>query len=149
VYSRLISDIVNKCNIPLDEVHGNPIEIQNLKEQESRISRTIMDEDFRQNQAVNEVVQDKKKLERILKKSQKKTHALEVELANIDDRIKTLQAKQEMIDDCKETAPSMKETYTREYKTLLKKLEDAMKNFPDVYKEAENEANIHFLTPFK
>ena len=149
VYSRLISDIQKKCDIPLDEAHDVPFDLQKLKEQESIISRNIIDENFKENQALNEKSQDKKKLAHVFKKGQKKKHDLELKMVDIDEQIKQLQEKQEQIDDCTETAPKMKETYMIEYKMILKKLADARKNFPDVYKEAENEANIHFLTPFK
>lgn len=144
-YAKLISDILKKCDMPLDEVHSVPLERQHLKEQQSMIARKIIEEGFMQNDSLNEEMQEKRKMERIFKK----THKLELKLIDIDTKIKKLEEKQELINDCTDTAPQMKEIYSKDYKMILKKLEDARKNFPDVYKEAEDEVNIHFLTPFK
>ncbi|HME55907.1 MAG TPA: hypothetical protein VKM55_27135 [Candidatus Lokiarchaeia archaeon] len=145
IYAKLITEIVKRCDMTLDEVHGVPLELQHLKEQRSIIARKIIEESFLQNDDLNENSQEKRKMERIFKK----TRGLEVKLIDTDAKIKKFEEKQEVINDCTDTAPEMKETYSKDYRMIFKKLEDARKNFPDIYKEAEDEINIHFLTPFK
>nr|MDO8111708.1 hypothetical protein [Candidatus Sigynarchaeota archaeon] len=144
-YAKAIEGLKIKCNIPKEQLERLPQKFQKVNAEKRQLVDEIMAEEAQFKNFAGQAQPNLKKLERI----HEKIGNLQVKLLEKEDDLKKLRNEEETAKGCEETAPSLNECMSKEYKQVFEKLAQARKKFPDIYQEAESEVDIHFLTPFK
>ena len=142
--AKAINDIKMKCSEVKKSGEIIPDTIVSLRKKQDKLIEKIRLEERTQHEIINEEIIKEKKLEKCLNR----LNHLKKDLLVLENKINKNKQKEMEIRGCKEQEDEVKETLLYDYRILHEKLSHARKNFPEIYKEVENETQIFFFTPF-